>query len=86
MEKNIRFMYCLKLKVFAACLTCYLIVMALMNLLLYGLATFFTVLLDPYLGQLIYIKAPLVHLILLSILFAALYIKALLLMAIYRWN
>ena len=49
MEKNIKFLGCLKIKQFSGLLTFYMALMTLLNIIMYAIFTFFTVLLDPYL-------------------------------------
>jgi hypothetical protein len=86
MDKNIKIFRYLSIKQFMGLYSCYLILMTFVNFLFYGLATFLVVLLDPYLGELIYIKAPLMHLLVVICFLGILYIKAQQFMAIYRWK
>lgn len=86
MERNIKFLGCLNVRQFVGLLACYMVIMSLLNILVYIIAAFFTVLLDPYLDQLIHIKSPLLHMILLVLFISALYIKAQTFLAMYNWK
>lgn len=86
MDRNIKFFGYLTVKQFMALYCCYLVLMTLLNIVLYSLATFLVVLLDPYLGELIYIQAPMMHTLVTTFFLGTLFIKAQSFFALYRWR
>ena len=85
-DANLKFLHCLNINQFMNVYLCFLIFMTVINLILYGVATFVVVLLDPYLDQLIHVKAPLCHTLVLVFFFGILFIKVNSFRAIYRWK